>query len=507
MNGGPGLRSRPGRLTGWRFGALSFGAGLLTALGQSPVSWPLVSLFGLWLAILLFTLSPDWRKSARTGWLFGTGYFAASLFWIVEPFLVDIQRDGWMAPFALVLMAAGLALFWAAAFALATGLGTQKTTRIIALVAFLGLAELVRSYALTGFPWGLLAYIWIETPLMQLDAIIGPHGLGMVTVVIAALPHFPGGQSRGILVASGVFLAAFGFGVLRENSGDPGQGAKVNLRLIQPNAPQARKWDPDYAPVFFRRQLKLSAAPADVPPDLVIWPEAAVTFALDRQPQLQKIIADAAGPNAQAIIGIRRLEGPRYYNSMAVLGHDGLSRLVYDKTRLVPFGEYIPFASILSRFGVYGLAAAQGGGFSSGTEAPLLDLGDLGQVLPLICYEAIFPELSRRARNRPDWILQITNDAWFGRVAGPQQHLAQARARAIEQGLPLVRVANTGISAVIDAKGRITASLGLGIEGKLDAPLPAPLDPTPYGKTGDWPVLALLLSMLLIPAGRRLRIF
>ena len=493
--------------TSKRLGAMSFGAGLLTALGQSPVSWPLVSLFGLWFAILLFGQSGSTRKAALTGWLFGTGYFAGTLFWIVEPFLVDVHRDGWMAPFALVLMAIGLALFWAVGFALASALGTGKRTRIIALIAFFGLAEMARSSLLTGFPWGLLGYIWIETPLMQLDAIMGPHGMGMLTIALAALPHLFHVPSRGILVASGVFLAAYGGGMLRENTGAPLPGPDVNLRLIQPNAPQAQKWDPDYAPMFFRRQLQLSAAPAKTPPDLVIWPEAAVTFALDRQPELQKIIADAAGPNARTVLGIRREDRPRFYNSMAVLGHDGRARAVYDKRHLVPFGEYIPAASILSRFGIHGLADTEGGGFSPGGDARLLDLGDLGQVLPLICYEAIFPALSMHSGTRPDWILQITNDAWFGRIAGPQQHLAQARARAIEQGLPLVRVANTGISAVIDAKGHIIAKLGLGQEGKLDAPLPDRIAPTPYSKTGDWPVLAALLALLLIPVGRRARIF
>jgi apolipoprotein N-acyltransferase len=271
----------------------------------------------------------------------------------------------------------------------------------------------------------------------------------------------------------------------------------IALRLVQPNAEQDKKWDPRYSSVYFRRQLELSARPAKTPRDLVIWPEAAVTLWLDEAPKIQKLITEAAGANAQAIVGIRRFEGARIYNSMALLGPDGRAREVYDKTHLVPFGEYVPFASILSKFGIYGLAAEDGAGFSAGAGRELLDLGTLGQVLPLICYESIFPDMARHQGQRPDWILQITNDAWFGRLAGPQQHLAQARVRAIEQGLPFIRVANTGISAVIDPNGRILARLPMGVAGKLDADLPGHLPPTFYGRTGDW----LMLAALVIGAG------
>ncbi|NOX41249.1 MAG: apolipoprotein N-acyltransferase [Alphaproteobacteria bacterium] len=272
----------------------------------------------------------------------------------------------------------------------------------------------------------------------------------------------------------------------------------VALRLIQPNAEQEKKWDPRYSPVYFRRQLELSAEPAKTPRDLVIWPEAAVTLWLGQAPKIQKLITEAAGPNAQAIIGIRRFEGARIYNSMAVLGQDGRAREVYDKTHLVPFGEYVPFGSFLSKFGIYGLAAEDGAGFSAGKNTGknrrLLDLGKLGQVLPLICYESIFPNMVHTDGPRPDWILQITNDAWFGKIAGPQQHLAQARVRAVEQGLPFIRVANTGISAVIDPNGRILAQLSMGVAGKLDADLPGHFAPTFYSRTGDWLMFALLLG-------------
>ncbi len=488
-------------LTSRRQRVVCFALGALTATGHSPLSlWP-ISLVALSFLIGLSRLPRTNRESGWFGWFAGTGYFAATLFWIVEPFLVDIGRHGWMAPFALLFMAGGLALFWAVGFWLAARLGRGQSSQTVALIVTLGLAELARSYVLTGFPWGLLAYVWVETPVIQLVAYIGPHGLGALTVLICALPWLVQNRIAGGALPLALIAALWGVGLYRLSVPETPPDTPVNLRLIQPNAPQAQKWDPDYSQMFFQRQLDLSALDSDPAPDLVIWPEAAVTFWLENEPLWQKQMASVVSPDTNVIFGARRFDETGFYNSLAVLDHSGAPIAVYDKHHLVPFGEYFPFGGLLSRFGIHGLASEEGGGYTAGKGADLLDLGPHGNVLPLICYEAIFPHLARRSGPRPDWILQLTNDAWYGRIAGPQQHLAQARVRAIEQGLPLVRIANTGISAVIDAKGRLSAHLPLETTGKLDAKLPGTLAQTFYGNTGDWLAFALLvlgLAFILI---------
>jgi apolipoprotein N-acyltransferase len=468
--------------------AIGLGAGI--GLGQAPWSLLIPSLIALFATAAASSEIKNWKSAAWFGWAVGIGYFGATMFWIVEPFLVEPERHGWMAPFALVLFVGGLALFWALGFGLA-GLGRTRPQRLLGLVIGLGLAEMLRSYLFTGFPWGLLGNIWLDTPIAQLAAHFGPHGLGALAFGIVVIPLLFSNWRIGAGLALFVLVSGWTLGEWQKRQAKLPQSNATIVRLIQPNASQNQKWDPRFAPSFFDQQLALTAAPAETPPDLIVWPEAAVTFWLDSEPELQRSIT-AAADGAQIIIGARRIEGRRFYNSMVLLGDDGLAKATYDKTHLVPFGEYIPFGSLLSRFGIYGLAAEDGGGFSSGESNELMDLGIAGKILPLICYEAIFPHLSR-SQTRPDWILQITNDAWFGQMAGPQQHLAQARMRAIETGLPLVRVANTGISAVIDPHGRIVNQLGLGIAGYLDAQLPAPKGVTFYYKTGDWPMLILLL--------------
>jgi len=470
-------------------GIASIAIGVLIAAGQAPVSQPVFAVIGLFLLASRFASVATARAAATIGWLGGVGYFAASLHWIVEPFLVDAPRFGWMAPFALLFVATGFALFWAAGFWLAQRIGGKtRAGRLLALVCTLGLAELARSYVLTGFPWGLIAYVWIDTPLAQLAAYVGPHGLGVLTMVIAVLPLLGGRRRSAVFtaLAAAVFLTAFGLGTLRENQPVTLAANETNLRLVQPNAPQHLKWRADMIPVFYERLLSLSRQPAETAPDLIIWPEAAVAFWLDNNPVQQKIIGQSANGTGQVILGMRRFEGQNVFNSMTVLDNEGVSGPVYDKSHLVPFGEYMPLGNLMSRFGLQALATINGPGLSAGDKSLLFDLGASGKVLPLICYEAIFPQLSRSSE-RPDWILQITNDAWFGEFAGPFQHLVQARFRAVEQGLPLVRSANTGVSAVIDANGRITASLPLGQAGIVDARLPAPLPRTVYSRTGDGP--------------------
>jgi len=270
----------------------------------------------------------------------------------------------------------------------------------------------------------------------------------------------------------------------------------ITLRLVQPNAQQALKWDDAQAEVFFNRLIDATAARPS--PDYVIWPETALPYLLEYEPDLQRVISQAAG-GAVVIFGRQRIDGDRGYNSLSVLSPGGVEVALYDKHHLTPFGEYIPFGDVAyDWFGLSAFAAQIGNGFSAGAGPQIIDLGAGGKMLPLICYEAVFPQNLRAGGARADWLLHITNDAWFGTLTGPYQHAAQARLRAIEQGLPMVRVANTGVTAVYDARGRLRADLPFGIEGHLDTVLPSPLPITPYARWGDWIALVLLICAVLV---------
>ncbi|GGD38183.1 apolipoprotein N-acyltransferase [Sinisalibacter lacisalsi] len=476
--------------------AVGLALGLLAALGQAPLNmWP-ATLLGFAGAYALLAAAPRPRKAALTGWAFGLGYFTLSLVWIVQPFLVDVERHGWMAPFALFLMAGGMALFWGGAFALAHWLSPDGCRGWLGFVVALGAAEALRGRIFTGFPWGGPGLAWIDAPISQWAALVGAFGLSVLTAGWAAglWVAFVRRSLAGAGVLAITAVLALGGGAWLERQPVPERAEPVRLRLVQPNASQQQKWDPAWVGVFFDRALALSAAEAEVPPDLVIWPETSVPTLLGANPEVQAQVAAAAAP-ARVITGIRRLEGRRGYNSLVLFGPDGAAEQVYDKHHIVPFGEYMPLGDLLDRFGIHGLAAREGYGYSAGPGAALMELpGGLGRALPLICYEAIFPRDLRAAPGRADWILQLTNDAWFGTFSGPQQHLVQARFRAIEFGLPLARAANTGVSAVIDARGGLLATLPLGQDGKLDVDLPGALPATLYARFGDAP-LGLVLAL------------
>ncbi|NBE07691.1 apolipoprotein N-acyltransferase [Rhodobacter sp. CCP-1] len=468
--------------------------GVVVASGQAPLGWWWAALPAL--AAFVHLVAGAARGRGWIAWFGGAGYFAAALAWIVEPFLIAPEIHGWMAPFAVVFLSFGLALFWALAAVAARG-------RFAALGFALGLtvAEFARAHVLTGFPWAMIGHVWIGHAPAQLAAMVGPFGLTLFTLVAAALLA---ARRLGLAVLAVAMVgAAFGFGAWRLAGPEPAPRAAL-LRLVQPNAEQGLKWDPDQARLFFERQLSFTAAGAR--PDLAIWPETAVPYLIDEYPEVARRIAEAGRGNPVAV-GVQRVAGWQYWNSLAVIGQGGRIEASYDKHHLVPFGEYIPFGDLLyDWFGLVAFAAQQGNGYSPGPGPAVLDLGgDLGKVLPLICYEVIFPQDVRAAPERADWMLQITNDAWFGTWSGPFQHMAQARLRAIEQGLPLVRVANTGVTAVVDARGRVLDQLPFGEPGYLDAPLPGALPPTVYARWGDGPVILLigLLMAGLWVAGRR----
>jgi apolipoprotein N-acyltransferase len=469
---------------GWAALVVPVVAGLGVALGQAPLGWVAVAFPALVIylrAVVAAETGAVWRA-----WFGGAAYFGASLSWIVSPFLVDPVRYAWMAPFALLGMAFGLALFWA----LAAWFASFTRYRAVGFAVALAGVELARGTVLTGFPWALIGHIWADTPMAQLVAVMGPNGLSLLTTLMAALPVM-----FGLRALPGV--AAVGFTALiwadaRLDQPDPAPRVGT-LRLVQPNAEQHLKWDPDQARILFDRQVAMTGVKPVA--DLTIWPETALPYLLDRDPQVGAMISDAA-ENHAVIVGMQRVEGAQGWNTMAVI-KGGVVTQAYDKWHLVPFGEYIPFGDLAYRwFGLQAFASQVGNGYSAGLGPAVMNLGAMGKILPLICYEAVFPQDVRAAPERADWILQITNDAWFGTLTGPWQHMAQARLRAIEQGLPLVRVANTGITAVIDAKGRVVQELDFGVAAYLDVSgVPGALPPTPYAQWGEVPVLLLLAGL------------
>ncbi|MDG1738834.1 MAG: apolipoprotein N-acyltransferase [Paracoccaceae bacterium] len=470
-------------------------AGAFAGLGHAPVNWGIPTVLGLMWAYYLVSMSISTKSAFRTGWLIGAGYFAVSLNWIVEPFLVELATTGWMAPFALLMMSGGLALFWAVASWL-----TARFGRGVWLWAcFMTLAELERAYVFTGFPWAMPSYAWVNSIVAQAAAWIGPHGLNFILFLTAASVvslHKVYGLRISVGALAALTVLSF---VPTPRLSMPDHGPVV--RLVQPNAPQHEKWARDKIEVFFERQLRFTAEPGN--PDFVIWPETAIAVPIPYSDELFQEMAAIAG-DAQIITGIQRIDGELSYNSLVALDKTGAVEQVYDKHHLVPFGEFIPLGDQLARFGLRGLAATDGAGYARGPGPQVIALDGIGPVLPLICYEVVFPQ-DLRTQARPRLLLQITNDAWFGDFSGPYQHLAQARMRAIEYGLPMIRVANTGVSAVIDARGRVVASIPLGQEGYLDTRLPAEMPKTLYAKLGDGPVWGVVLLMTLLVAMFRRR--
>lgn len=482
--------------------------GAVAALGLAP--------FGIWGATLAALGALLWRLSRagvsevfRRAFAAGIGWFGLGLVWIVEPFLVQPEIHGWMAPFALILMAAGGALFWAVPAWIAARIAPGAGSRALAIAAALVLSDWLRGWIFTGFPWALTGHVWVDTPVAQAASWVGALGLSALTLMLACLPTllwrpaerpvlgFVPGLALAILAGGGIWAA----GLARLAQPLP-PDRDVILRIVQPDAQQHLKWDPEWSQVFFDRLIRFSAAEGRR--DLVIWPETAVNFLLNDAGEIAPYMAQAAG--APLAIGIQRREGNRYYNSFVTLDELGRTDDIYDKFHLVPFGEYIPWGDALARIGIGAFAAQQGHGYSPGPGPQLMAPAGLPGFQPLICYEAIFPQHLGRLEQRPEWLLQATNDAWFGQFSGPYQHLAQARLRAIESGLPLIRAANTGISAVIDPYGRIRDRLELGQQGWIDAPLPDALAMTPWQRWGASPAVALALMALLVPAlWRRIR--
>lgn len=503
-----GIPARLADLAGWRRMAAAAALGGLATLALPPADAVPVLLIAFPGLLWLLDGARGGRSAFAIGWFFGFGHHLLGLYWISAALFTDIGRFWWALPLSAAGLPFLLAIFTGLATLLVWWTRARGVARVLLFASSWALFEWLRGHLFTGFPWNLIGYSWTGfLPVLQSVSLFGIYGLSLLTVLVAALPalfadpDLPPRRAWAAL-AAGLLLVVVGtgWGAARLAGDDGGTVPGVRLRLVQPAIDQRLKWAPGERARNIGRQLELSAAPptnsADKPVTDILWSETAVPLFLARDARARQALAAVTPPGGLLITGAPRTEEgedgqPRYYNSLEAVDGSGAVVASYDKAHLVPFGEYMP----LRRWLPVGAIAGNGAEFSPGPGPRTLSLKGLPPVSPLICYEVIFPGAVVDPAHRPQWMLNITNDAWYGNTAGPHQHFAIAQTRAVEEGLPLVRVANTGISGVVDAYGRITASLGLGHRGVIDADLPKPLQYTTlYGRWGD----GVFVSMLLI---------
>jgi apolipoprotein N-acyltransferase len=468
-------------LRGLRADLAALGLGAFAALALPPVyALPvlLVSFPGL---LAQIDAAPGPLVAARRGWWFGFGLYLVGLYWITEAILIEAARFWWFVPIAVPALSATLAAFIAAA-AYVARFARAGWPRVLALAGAWVLADMARQFIGTGFPWNLLGSVW-EFPgrlgdvFIQPAALFSEHGLTLLTVVLALTPML-NWRWRGAGVVLVGAWAAFGIARLHQPSLPV---PPLSVVLVQGNVAEGQKWDRTLVDSIFERYLRLTVegmARTGGGPAVVVWPETASPFLLQRDTVARQYISQAAN-GAPALVGALRYDAAgRLRNSLFALTDPGTVADTYDKWHLVPFGEYQP------AWFPAGIQIVPGGGLAPGSGPKTLHVPGLPPVGPFICYEAIFPGQVVDRADRPAWMVNITNDAWFGDSSGPRQHLAAARMRAVEEGLPLLRAANTGITAAFDAHGRELARLERATAGTLVVPLPPALPAPPFARFG-----------------------
>ncbi len=508
---------------GWRRYGLAFAAGVIAAFAEPPYHiFPV-----LWIALPVLVWLLDGvvdggarnrmgglMPAFRVGWVFGFGFFLNGLWWVGEAFLVDAKTYAWVMPFAVVLLPGYLAIYTGLATAAARFVWSRGPSRVCTLAIALTVAEYARGHLFTGFPWNDFGYaLAANTVLMQAASVVGLTGLTLPAILIFAAPaSLDGGRGGRTFVLSCLALLAgiAVFGLARLGMATDATVSDVRLRLIQPDIMEWSKWRPEAQAEVLAGYIDLSATgPNGLRSGLtgisvLIWPESPFSFLLAREPWALSAIAEflKTGPTT-LITGAIRAEPPQgndkrphFYNSIDVIGSDGEIKAAYDKAHLVPFGEYLPFEPLFDVIGLTQLTQIKSA-FTPGPGPVTLPIPGAPPAGMSICYEAVFPGTVIDANHRPHWIVNVTNDSWFGLSPGPYQHLYQARTRAVEEGLPLIRDANSGISAVIDSYGRLKSSLPLGKVGTLDSDLPVAIDPPLYATIRDIGVLLELMVMSL----------
>jgi apolipoprotein N-acyltransferase len=519
--------------SGWQRRLIAVGAGALSSFAMAPYDlWPLLAItfpIFVWLLDGTGTGRSGFIAAFATGWWFGFGYFLAGLYWIGMAFLVEADRFAWLLPVAVIALPAYLAFFTGFGAVIARYLWTPGPSRIFAFALGLGSMEWLRGHVLTGFPWNSFGYALAAVPaLAQTASVVGLWGLTFIALAAFASPAVLTDKREATrrpwlppAIAALVLAVLAAFGLHRLATMETGFVAGAKLRIMQPNLPQDQKFQTAAKHAILDRYISISdraTAPdrqgiRDV--THLFWPESAFPFFLEQEADALARIADLLRGSAVLITGAARIEEPRpgsnearVYNSIRVIGSDGAISATADKVHLVPFGEFLPFQHFLESIGLEQLTRIRGG-FSAGSRLRPLSIPRLPPAAPLVCYEAIFPGAVIPEGPRPAWMLNVSNDAWFGLTAGPYQHFLQARMRTVEEGLPLVRATNNGISAVVDPLGRIVSALPLGQEGVLDARLPLPIEPTLYARyrdAGAFAIAALFAAIAMLARRRKFRV-
>ncbi|WP_417317307.1 apolipoprotein N-acyltransferase [Emcibacter sp.] len=514
--------SLPGRIDNW-IGArsalqlviLSFLSGVLSAFAFAP--FYLLPL--LWISYPLFLLllrKLDKKAEAfAISWWFGFGQFFTGILWIANSFYQQDDIPAWTGYFAVGCLAGVLAIY-SGLVGLAMNAFWHRTKSqanlLPALLVFCGLwnlAEWVRGHFLTGFPWNLSGYVWgFSDSMLQSTSIWGIYGLGPITICFALAPLVflsLAPRTARLILAAGLYVLLFAglflFGARRLDQ-ETQYVDDVGLRLVQSNINQRDKWAREKRADNFLDYLAMSDRKGNSGVTHIIWPETSVIYFLDQEPFRRYMIADMLGDDGMVLTGFPRREWRqdelRIYNSFIAIDSDGQIGAIYDKSHLVPFGEYVPafFKVILSAMG---LERAIGGlDYSPGAGLVTQHVPGTPPFGVLVCYEIIFPGAVTDEKDRPEWLLNITNDAWYGTLTGPYQHFLQTRVRAIEEGLPVVRSAGTGISAVIDSYGRVIKRIDLQKRGTIDHKLPAKLEKqTFYVRFRDMIFTVMSLSIIL----------
>jgi apolipoprotein N-acyltransferase len=510
-------------LGGWRRALAAFGAGLCGALAMAPFYFlPLLAVAFTVLILLIDKSASDarpLRAAFSAGWFFGFGYFLAGVYWMAFSFFVQAEQFAWMAPFAITAMPAGLALFTGGAALAAAAFWQKSWARIFLFAAVFALFEYARGHILTGLPWNLTGQALAGAAVSaQTAAWWGAYGLSVIALLLAAAPAAglePGASVKKALLGIAVMLSGtillYVLGFVRLIDPDvPPVKPDAHVRIVQPNIAQRDKINPDkWGENFYRSLDRSKEAAPDGAPLFIIWPENAAPLLGEAQSALN-VLSTELPEDSVLISGAVRRErsGTKddYFNSILVVSQTPNGRKAtafYDKHHLVPFGEYLPFYDVLNAIGLAQLTPYGDAGFAAGEGPQVLTAGGLS-FAPLICYEAIFPGALYPKGERPRWLVTVTNDAWFGDTSGPRQHLDQARLRSIESGLPMARSANTGVSALIDAKGRIIERVNLYNAGVIDAPMPRALPRTLYDRAGDVPFFLMVAGLLTLGFRRRL---
>jgi apolipoprotein N-acyltransferase len=478
-------------LGGWRRSSVAFLAGAFAVLAQAPfdffaacfVSFPVL----VW---LLDGAAGEpgvgvvrrFAPSFGAGWWFGFGYFIAGLWWVGNAVLVSGEGFEWALPFAVVALPAVLAIFYGLAAVLARLLWTDDIGRIAAIAFAFGVAEWLRATLFTGFPWNAIGYAAMPVPLlMQSVSMAGLFGMSALSVFVFSMPAlFAGRRHRaaGAVLALVLIAADLGYGYFCLSTPAAASAKDLRVRIVQPAIDQSEKWDKTVRDRIFKHLVDLTQSPPAKgarKPDVIVWPETAVPFLFTERPDALAKLGDVLEKGQLLLTGAVRVEAgtgaaPRFYNSILAIDDTGQIVDAMDKLHLVPFGEYVPFQHLLGRLGIDKLVELPGQ-FSAGAERHPIVLPNGAAALPFICYEIIFPGEGNKEAARSDLIVNVTNDAWFGNTPGPYQHFRQAEVRAVELGLPLIRAANNGISAVVDAHGRVLDALAINAVGVLDVDL------------------------------------